>query len=49
MGMAESAMEKRGIRRLGTIAVTLALLSMLSGCVVYVPYSAPPPHYHYWR
>ena len=49
MGMSESALEKGGTRRLGTIALALALLSMLSACVVYVPYSAPPPHYHYWR
>jgi hypothetical protein len=49
MVMAESGMEKRGTRRLGTIVLALGLLSMLSGCVVYVPYSGPPPRYHYWR
>ena len=27
----------------------LALLAILSGCVVYMPGSAPPPRYHYWR
>lgn len=31
------------------VLTALALLSILSGCVVYVPYSAPPPRYHYWR
>jgi hypothetical protein len=47
--MAESIMKNRGNRGVGTLALGLALLSLLSGCVVYVPYSAPPPHYHYWR
>jgi hypothetical protein len=49
MGIAESGRGRRASRRLGTIALALGLLSMLSGCVVYVPYSAPPPRYHYWR
>jgi hypothetical protein len=49
MGIAELRIENRASRRLGTIALALGLLSLLSGCVVYVPYSAPPPRYHYWR
>jgi hypothetical protein len=37
-------------RRAGKLLAALALLSVLSGCVVYVPYAAPPPpRYHYWR
>ena len=41
-------------RRDATGVVEFALLCIiaaaLSGCIVYVPYSAPPPHYyHYWR
>ena len=34
---------------IGKLAAALTLLALLSGCVVYMPYSAPPPHYHYWR
>jgi hypothetical protein len=33
-------------RRLGRVLAALALLSLLSGCVVYVPEG---PRYHYWR
>jgi hypothetical protein len=33
-------------RRIGPVLAALALVSPLSGCVVY---EAPPPHYHYWR
>jgi hypothetical protein len=49
MMKAEPGREKRGTRRIGTVALALALLSFLAGCVVYVPYSAPPPQYRYWR
>jgi hypothetical protein len=49
MMMAEPAVERRGNRRIGTLMLALALVSILSGCVVYVPYSPPPPRYHYWR
>ena len=37
------------IMAIGKLAAALALLALLAGCVVYVPYSAPAPHYHYWR
>jgi hypothetical protein len=34
----------------GKLVVALALLALLSGCVVYAPAPyGPPPHYHYWR
>jgi len=32
--------------RIGRILAAFALLSLLAGCVVYVPEG---PHYHYWR
>jgi hypothetical protein len=35
-------------RRIGPVLAALALLSLLSGCVVYVP-GGGGPHYHYWR
>lgn len=38
-----------GPMKTAKILTALALLSLLVGCVVYVPYSAPPPRYHYWR
>jgi hypothetical protein len=38
-------------RRAAKRVAALALLALLSGCVVYAPGYAPygPPHYHYWR
>lgn len=45
----EPSKQTRGKSGIGAIVAALALLSLLSGCVVYVPYSAPPPRYHYWR
>jgi hypothetical protein len=41
--------DRGGKRRLGALLAALTLLSVLSGCVVYVPYSGPPQRYHYWR
>jgi hypothetical protein len=34
---------------MATRAAALALLALLSGCVVYAPAPDGPPHYHYWR
>jgi hypothetical protein len=38
-------------RRMARRVAALALLALLSGCVVYAPGYAPygSPHYHYWR
>jgi hypothetical protein len=49
MTMVEPIKQKREIPGIGAIVAALVLLSLLSGCVVYVPYSGAPPRYHYWR
>jgi len=49
MTMVERAKQKSGNSAIGALVVALALLSILSGYVVYVPYSGPQPRYHYWR
>ena len=49
MTMIEPIKRKRGLPGLGAIVAAVVALSLLSGCVVYVPYSGPPPRYHYWR
>lgn len=49
MTVVESAAATRAKAPLGKILAAFVLLSTLSGCVIYVPYSEPPPRYHYWR
>jgi hypothetical protein len=35
--------------KIAKILTAIGVLALLSGCVVYMPGSAPPPRYHYWR
>jgi hypothetical protein len=41
---------RRAAAGMAALALLCVAAGVLSGCIVYVPYSPPPPHYyHYWR
>ncbi len=42
------AEQRSGRSRFGAIIAAIAMLSLLSGCIVYV-HDSPHRHYDYWR
>jgi hypothetical protein len=47
--MFELSHRQKQRRRLRPLVALLALLGLLSGCIIVPAYGPPPRYYHYWR